>query len=123
MGCGRAVMSSENMKTVLIIKNLPSNYIEEAIFILRVNSKHVDKQLKGVYTYSDFKCNKDDKLIKEAQQIINNYIKRLEESEQIKVDSYEEKEEPHIKSFNIFLNISLIGSIAVLLFFILRYIL
>ena len=67
-------MAQENSKQVVIIKDIKSNFIEEAIFILKnnVNQSHVIKSTVGIQN----NLYNSDAVIQEAQNIIDNYIKK-----------------------------------------------
>lgn len=60
-------MNTKSSKRVVIINNLKSANIEQAIFILRGNEPYEEVNTS---------------LIMEAQQIIDNYIKRIEKPRQ-----------------------------------------
>ncbi|NSW92812.1 MAG: hypothetical protein HPY74_19590 [Firmicutes bacterium] len=86
--------------------------------------KIVDRLLKkDKYFYGEFKGDKD--IIKEAQLIINNYIKECEKTGEIGANSCSRNKKIFkIRlSINTIINITLLGSIAVLLFFIIKLIL
>ncbi|HHY22874.1 MAG TPA: hypothetical protein GX527_01360 [Clostridiaceae bacterium] len=120
-------MDFENVRRIVVIKNVASNYIEEAIFILRSDSKvennllKKDRQLYG-------KLNNDkDYLIKEAQIIINNYIKECEKNGISYSNSnihnstiYNKKLLKSRLSINTIINIALFSSLAILLFFLVK---
>jgi len=72
-------MSFDKLRKVVVIKNIPSNYIEEAIFILRADENAEAGLLKKKSLISEKTMKDGDYLIKEAQNIINNYIKECEE--------------------------------------------
>lgn len=96
-------------------ENLSENVSENA-------KKIVDSFFKEEKQYyREFKGNKD--IVKEAQLIINNYIKEREKNEEIRSSSctlnknvYKTKLSP-----NAILNIILLSSIAVLLYFIIKF--
>ena len=92
-------MNQSNMKNVIILKNLPSNLIDEAIMVVK------DKKKVKDINYSDFikykeengiiqgdmrkedwkkieKIKKEDRkyVIKEAEVVVTNYIKRIEDN-------------------------------------------
>lgn len=73
-------MNISNMKNMVVLKNLPSNLIDEAIIILKTNQKI--KRHK--YAQKDIVNNsnkiENDYIIKEAELIVNNYISSVEES-------------------------------------------
>lgn len=76
-------MDTENMKNMVVLKNLPSNIVDEAIVILKPNVK-----LKNL----DLAENKKDKnkiknqgqqnpkkyIVNEAEMIVSNYLSKLE---------------------------------------------
>ncbi len=120
-------MDFENVRRIVVIKNVASNYIEEAIFILRSDSKvennllKKDKQLYGKFN------NDKDYLIKEAQLIINNYIKECEKNGISYSNSnirnstiYNKKLLKSRISINTIINIALFSSLAILLFFMVK---
>ena len=74
-------MEASSLKNMVILKNLPSNLVEEAIVILKQNKKIknieiVEKSSKK----SDIKPDKKEKdyILKEAEMLVNQYIKQIE---------------------------------------------
>jgi len=72
---------------MVVLKNLPSNLIEEAIVILKSNKKvkkleKIDKEKRN--EEEKIKTNKNNKefVIKEAEMIITSYITKIEENKQ-----------------------------------------
>lgn len=79
----------DKMKNIVVLKNLPSNIIEEAIVILKRDKKSVEyvkKHIKDDSFQKDAKSiNKPkDYIVKEAQMVISNYISNIEEQKKIK---------------------------------------
>ncbi len=83
-------MDVSNMKNIIVLKNLPSNLVEEAIVVLKENKKvkryqyadsenvNIDKR-KAEKTVSNEEKDKDKKyILKEAEMVINNYISKIE---------------------------------------------
>ena len=77
-------MDNGDMKNMIILKDLPSNLVEEAIVIFKTNKK-IKKPEWIEYKKHKFSNNKDavkvkqdDFLIKEAQNVISDYISRVE---------------------------------------------
>ena len=67
------------MKNMVVLKNLPSNLVEEAIIILKENNK-IHK-----YQNVDFKEEKEENeeektgyIVKDAEMIIKSYIEKIE---------------------------------------------
>ena len=72
-------MESSNMKNMVILKNLPSNLVEEAIIILKSNKKA--KKLEKIDKNNKIEKNENtakerDYILKEAE--IQNYISKIE---------------------------------------------
>jgi len=83
-------MDVSNMKNIIVLKNLPSNLVEEAIVVLKENKKvkryqyadsenvNINKQ-KAEKTVNNEEKDKDKKyILKEAEMVINNYISKIE---------------------------------------------
>ena len=72
-------MKNSYLQNMIVLKNLPSNLIEEAIVILKQNKKakkyqYIDEKVKAV----DIREKDDNYIVKEAESVINNYITKLE---------------------------------------------
>ncbi len=86
-------MDTSNMKNVVVIKNLPSNIIEEAIVVLKKNAKIKKPELTTNKTElknnSNKKQNIDSKnyIVKEAEMLITNYISKLEKPKEMNYTS------------------------------------
>ena len=79
-------METSKMKNMVVLKNLPSNLVDEAIVILKSTKKvkKLEKIDKNNVINQTERVNKDkDYIFKEAEMLISNYISKLEnESEQ-----------------------------------------
>lgn len=90
IGFWRDKMDIGNMKNMIVLKNLPSNLIDEAIVVLKENKtvkkyQYIESDKKQTVDYvnkQDEKTNKTasrtDYIIKEAEDIIGHYITNLE---------------------------------------------
>ncbi|MCG8500417.1 MAG: hypothetical protein MJB12_08425 [Firmicutes bacterium] len=67
-------MTNNEAKRVVILRNIKSNFIEEAILILKNNENYRKGAKKSAHIVPDLK--KSDCIIKEAQTIIDQYIKQ-----------------------------------------------
>ena len=78
-------MSQSNLKNMVVLKNLPSNIVEEAIVILKTNKrvKKLEKINKRKEEMSS-KKNENDYILKEAEMLVSNYISGLEEKKSTK---------------------------------------
>lgn len=78
-------MNQSNFKNMVVLKNLPSNIVEEAIVILKTNKKV--KKLEKIEKnkiLEDTTCKKkeNDYILREAEMLVSNYISSLEEKKQ-----------------------------------------
>lgn len=81
-------MNESKMKNMVVLKNLPSNIVEEAYVVLKTNKnfKHnlqkqenVDERLSADY------------VVKEAEMVISNYLSNIEDKKTIKNSKEVEK--------------------------------
>lgn len=83
------LMKQNQMKNMVVIKDLPSNIVDEAIIILKNN-----KKIKSLNTIEKQGMEKPEKeinenyVVKEAEMVISNFISQIEK-------------EKHFKSFSI----------------------
>lgn len=78
-------MKTSNMKNILVLKELPSNIVEEAIVFIKPNVKiknpeHIENKAKndGKFDHDKGGQNEKEYVIKEAQMLISNYISNIE---------------------------------------------
>lgn len=78
-------MDISNMKNIIVLKNLPSNLIDEAIVVLKSNRK-IKKLEYSENKQDNFKNLKNEKeqtsqkdyIIKEAELVVSDYISKIE---------------------------------------------
>ena len=80
-------MEASKLKNMVILKNLPSNLVEEAIVILKENKKV--KGLEKINNNKKVDCSKiknkeQDYVLKEAEMLVTNYINKLENKKKSK---------------------------------------
>lgn len=87
-------MDANKMKNMVVIKNLPSNIVEEAFIILRSNqkSKVLKKIEKEQKSQIKEKTNDKNYIIKEAEMIVSNYISNIECTSKVKNHNIKELE-------------------------------
>ena len=136
-------MNKENTKNVIILKNLPSNLVDEAIIVVK-DKKKIENYMKnaeiGEYKdvtncrkanngviYGDMKAESLKKIenvkkeerkyvIKEAEIVVSNYIKRIEENiADRKIDRLK-KSYKKMKKLNVFLAMTTVISILLAIF-------
>lgn len=116
--CLEGFMVSGNAKRVVVIRDIPSNIIEEAILVLKGDA--AVKDVKAAQAAPSRKKG-HDYLLKEAEMIINNYIQesRLTAAKP-KAAGSKELWFRNKLLMNTVINTALIGSIGILIFFISR---
>lgn len=71
------------MKNMVVLRNLPSNMVEEAIIIFKETSKIKTKDVinkSNKLSQIQGKGKSKDIIFKEAEMLINDYIKKVEEN-------------------------------------------
>ena len=103
-------MDKDNMKNMLVLKDLPSNIVDEAIIILKPNIKLksldiIDKNKKNDKKIS--KSNSKKYIINEAEMLISNYISKLEntKNKNIKINKKMETKYKRLKTVSVILGI------------------
>lgn len=78
-------MNTGKMKNIVILKNLPSNVVEEAIVFLKANQKILKTEVvDNKSSNRNFeRKNTKDYIINEAEMVISNYVSNLENSKKI----------------------------------------
>lgn len=113
-------MDISNMKNMVVLKNLPSNIVDEAIVILKSNQKikkleFAESKINNFKTNETNKNNSDDYIVNEAEMIISNYISNLEKPNVINNSTKELKQKYNkMKKLTIFLGIITIIQIALI---------
>ena len=76
-------MGVNSVKNMVVLKNLPSNLVEEAIVILKSNAKVKNAEmidnLKS-FGGSNNKEENKDYVLKEAQMLVNDYVSKIEDN-------------------------------------------
>ena len=88
-------MESSKLKNTVILKNLPSNIVDEAIIILKANKKV--KKLQKIEQNKNSTSNENDKkdkeyILKEAEILVSSYISKIENKENKNIFNKEAKE-------------------------------
>ena len=114
-------MNTENMKNMVVLKNLPSNIVDEAIVILKPNIKlkSIDlaenkkagsKKIKNENTDNTKKY-----IINEAEMVISNYLSKIEKEKKntLKANRRIENKYKRLKAICVFLGVLLFVSFCV----------
>ena len=79
-------MESSDMKNMVVLKNLPSNMVEEAIIIFKENQKVKEKELidkSNKINFTETESKSKEYILKEAEMLVTDYINKLEEKKSI----------------------------------------
>ncbi|HOM03365.1 MAG TPA: hypothetical protein PLH43_11140 [Acetivibrio sp.] len=112
-------MVCDDTKRVVVIRNIASNFIEEAILILKGNPEENGRKFKKILSKDREKMN--EHLLKEAEEIINNYIKRYGSQVDCRTEIKLKPCRMKFRLPNVVINMALIGSIALLVFLVSRF--
>ena len=83
---GVASMQKNNVKNIVVLKNLPSNIVEEAIVILKSNKYAKKLQMIEKNNNKELEQNESDGkqyIIKEAEALLSTYISKIENKKYI----------------------------------------
>lgn len=88
-------METSKLKNMVVLKNLPSNIVDEAIIILKANKKV--KKLQKIEQNKNLISNENNKkdkeyILKEAEMLVNNYISKIENNDKKKIFNKEANE-------------------------------
>lgn len=108
-------METSNMKNMVILKNLPSNLVEEAIVILKSSKKveklekidknnKLDKKVDGVKKEKDY-------ILKEAEMLVSSYISKIENNQ-------EHKQSKVVKSYKKYVRLKIYAYLSSIIIFI-----
>ena len=106
-------METSKMKNMVVLKNLPSNMIEEAIVIFKENSKIKAKDvINKSNQLSQVQGKSKDIIFKEAAMLVNDYVKRVESSKNRKI--FDKKiNDKFLKKYSVVITILFIISLTI----------
>ena len=106
-------METSKMKNMVVLKNLPSNMIEEAIVIFKENSKIKAKDvINKSNQLSQVQVKSKDIIFKEAEMLVNDYVKRVESSKNRKI--FDKKiNDKFLKKYSVVITILFIISLTI----------
>ena len=106
-------METSKMKNMVVLKNLPSNMIEEAIVIFKENSKIKAKDvINKSNQLSQVQGKSKDIIFKEAEMLLNDYVKRVESSKNRKI--FDKKiNDKFLKKYSVVITILFIISLTI----------
>lgn len=97
------LMNQSNLKNMVVLKNLPSNIVEEAIVILKANkkvkrAKKIEKNKRTENLVAEKREN--DYILKEAEMLVSNYISGLEEKKDIRKTNHKKMNQKYKRMKN-----------------------
>lgn len=108
-------MQSSDMKNMVVLKNLPSNMVDEAIIIFKETQKVKQKELidkEKEISATEIQSKSKEYILKEAEMLVTDYIDRIENRKKLKNNKDIEIKYKKLKKYSIastvFLVISLI---------------
>ena len=107
-------METSDMKNIVVLKNLPSNIVEEAIIIFKETQKvrqkeFIDKGNKS--NSSEIQTKSRDYILKEAEMLVADYINKIENKKIKRNTSELSKKYEILKKYSICSSIVLIVSL------------
>lgn len=112
-------MDTNTMKNMIILKDLPSNIVEEAFIVFKDNVKihSINKTTKSQETKNKGKDISKDYIINEAQMVVQDYLSKIEKKEyEIGIGNKTIKEKyKRLKSLTIFLGMFCALSLALII--------
>lgn len=110
-------MESSDMKNMMVLKNLPSNMVEEAIIIFKETQKVKAKELiekSNEFNISECKPKSKEYILKEAEILVTDYINKIEKKKQSnKSDKDINKKYQYLKKYSIVSTVVLIISLII----------
>ena len=113
-------MEASKLKNIVVLKNLPSNIVDEAIIILKANKKV--KKLQKIEQNKNSTSNENDRkdkeyILKEAEMLVSNYISKIENNKQKNICNKETKDKYNkLKKYSIAITIMSILQAIIIIF-------
>lgn len=80
-------MESSDMKNIVVLKNLPSNMVDEAIIIFKETQRIKEKEFiekSNKRNFGEVQLKSKDYILKEAEMLISDYINKIENKKHMK---------------------------------------
>lgn len=81
----------DNLKNIVVLKNLPSNIIDEALLILKPNQKIKNLEYTPKQNGVQNSANSQDYIVKEAEMVISTYLTKNDITGNKKIENLEKK--------------------------------
>lgn len=108
-------MENNKMKNIVVLKNLPSNIVEEAIVFVKTNkyAKKLEYIDKTTNLKKDKEKNKREYIIKEAESVVSNYIDKMENKDKSNKKTNYIKKYQRLRIYSITISVLFIISILI----------
>ena len=97
-------MENNSLKNIVVLKNLPSNIVEEAIVVLKENKTKTQTKSKA----QEVKPKQKEYILKEAEMVVTNYLSNME-NKKCKNNKKIERNYKRLKIISICLIIAFVG--------------
>lgn len=105
-------MNISNMKNIIVLKDLPSNLVDEAIVFLKSNVdlkkyETIDNKRENSKATRELKNSSKDYIIKEAELVVSKYISDIEKPKEIEKNTkILERKYKRLRTLSIFLGVT-----------------
>lgn len=109
-------MQSSDMKNMVVLKNLPSNMVEEAIIIFKETQKVKQKELLEQRKEIDLietQTKSKEYIVKEAEMLVTDYISKIEKNKKSINKKCIEHKYKILKKYSIILTVFLFISLII----------
>ena len=110
-------MESSKLKNIVMLKNLPSNIIEEAIIIFKEPQTIKEKELierGNKININDTQTKSKEYILNEAEMLVSNYITKIEKNKKSEQEEKNTKiKYKKLKTYTIILAVMLFISIVI----------
>lgn len=111
-------MEASKLKNMVVLKNLPSNIVDEAIIVLKSNKKVKKLQkIENKRMKSEESIKKDKEyILKEAEMLVNSYVSKVENNKTTIIDKESKQKYNKLKKYSIAITIMCIIQAMIIIF-------
>ena len=109
-------MQSSDMKNMVVLKNLPSNMVEEAIIIFKETQKVKQKELidkEKEISSAEIRPKSKEYILKEAEMLVTDYINKIENKKKLTNKKDIESKYKKLKKYSIASTVLLVISLII----------
>lgn len=109
-------MQSSDMKNMVVLKNLPSNMVEEAIIIFKETQKIEQKELidkEKKISSAEIQSKSKEYILKEAEMLVTDYINKIENKKKLSNNKNVENKYNNLKKYCIASTVLLVISLII----------